>query len=159
MTIYELIESGSIVPIDIALGARERAIRLMFGTPPFIQWLSERARAKEESPLGADLAPAEQLDWLIYSFVSGRSLNYGEHLKLIKAERHGVWEMKTPDLRIFGWFLDKNAYVAAFGDWADRIKDFGLYRGYSIGVRRARREMGANELFVKGVTPDDVISL
>jgi hypothetical protein len=159
MTIRELIENRSIVPIEVELGARERPLRLMFGAPSFIEWLAERAQAKEQSPLRADLNPAEQLDWLIYAFTSGKPLLYGEDLKLIKAERHGVWEMKTPDLRIFGWFLDKNAFVAVYGDWADRIKDFGLYRGYSIGVRRVRRDMGAEQLCVRGVSLDDVVSV
>jgi hypothetical protein len=159
MTISELVERAWIVPIEIELGRGEQPLRRMFCTPQFIAWLADRAEAREPSPLRADLTPSEQLDFLIYSFLSGRTLIYGEHLKLIKAERHGVWEMKTPDLRIFGWFLERNAYVAVYGDWADRIKDFGLYRGYSIGVRRIRREMAADELCVRGVSPDDVISI
>jgi hypothetical protein len=60
----------------------------------------------------------------------------------IRAEMNAVGELKTPDVRIFGWFLKRDCFVAVFGNWTDVVKDHDLYRGYRIAIRRPRRELG-----------------
>ena len=158
-TITTLIEGGAISPIEVELSPREQPMRLLYGTPGFIQWLDERLTSAEPSPLAADATPAEQLDQLFYTFISGKRLVYTKQFRFIRAEKNAVWELKTPDLRIFGWFLLKDCFVGVFGDWADRVKDHDLYRGYRLEVRRLRRELGLEDtLCVRGVDPDDVIS-
>jgi hypothetical protein len=103
---------------------------------------------------------AEQVDQLFYSFLSGAPLILSRQFKYIRAENNAVWELKTPDTRIFGWFMKKDCYVCVFGDWADKVKDHDLYRGYRIAVRRLRRELGVdNNLCVQGVDPGDVLSI
>ena len=160
VTLATLVEAGEISPIEVELGPREQPTRLLYGTPAFLNWLKERLRSAETSPLLADLTPSEQLDLLFYQFLSGKPLVFTKHFKVIKYERNAVWELKTPDLRIFGWFAMKDCFVAVFGDWAERIKEHGLYRGYRIEVKRLRRRIGAEPgLCVKGVLPGDVVSL
>jgi hypothetical protein len=159
MTFSNLIERGLLVRIEVPLEPREQETRLLYGTSPFIAWLDERLRLAEPSPLLADVTPREQLDNLFYMFVSGRSLAYSRQFRYIKAEKHAVWELKTPDFRIFGWFPLKDCFIATFGDWADKIKDHDLYRGYRIATRRIRREMGAElESCVDSLDPADVLS-
>jgi hypothetical protein len=156
----KLVEAGEIIPIDVELAPREQNLRLLYGSPGFITWLGERLDLKEASPLLADLTPKEQLDLLFYEFLSGKPMVYAKHYRVIKFESAAVWELKTPDLRVFGWFAMKDCFVAVFGDWADRVKEHGLYRGYRIEVKRFRRKIGADSgLSVIGVTPDDVISV
>jgi len=100
------------------------------------------------------------LDDLFFSFISGRPLTFMKQFRPIRAEPNAVWEFKTPDLRIFGWFVVKDCFVAVFGDWADRVKDLDLYRGYRTEIKRIRRGMGAmDELCVKGIDAGDVISI
>jgi hypothetical protein len=155
----DLAERELIVPIDVPLGPREQPARLLYGTPDFIRWLSERIRLNEASPLSADMTPVEQLDNLFYLFVSGQCLAYSRQFRYIKAEKHAVWELKTPDFRIFGWFPAKDCFICVFGDWADKVKDHDLYRGYRLATRRVRREMGIGQNdCVQSLDPDDVIS-
>lgn len=160
MTLTHFVEKGLIVRIDVPLAAREQPARLLYGTPDFVRWLDERIRLNEASPLLADTTPAEQLDTLFYIFVSGQRLVYSRQFRYIKAEKHAVWELKTPDFRIFGWFSAKDCFICTFGDWADKIKDHDLYRGYRLETRRIRREMGVDESFcVQSLDPNDVMSL
>jgi hypothetical protein len=160
LTLAKLLEEREIMRIEVALDERELPSRLLYGTPNFIAWLDERLKNSEPSPLGAELVPAEQLDLLFYEFTSGAPLAPMRHLRVVRHERFPVWELKTPDLRVFGWFAQKDCFIAAFGDWADRIKDHGLYRGYRLEVRRLRRRLGAEpDLCVEGDTPGDVLSL
>jgi hypothetical protein len=158
--IRELVAAGVIIPIEIGLKADEQPMRLLYGTANFVDWLHVRLNAGEVSALQADLSPSEQLDHLFYTFVSGRQLIYSRQYRFIRAEKFAVWELKTADLRIFGWFMVKDCFVAVFGDWADRIKDHDLYRGYRLEVRRMRRELGMEDtLCVEGIDPGEVLSL
>jgi hypothetical protein len=160
MTFDTLLAEGAIVKVEIILGASELPKRSLFGTPGFVQWLEERADRAEPSPVGSDLTPVEQLDYLFYAFVSGRSLVHSRQFRAIRSEPNAVWELKTVDFRIFGWFAKRDCFVAVFGDWADHVKDHDLYRGYRLEIRRLRRELGiGNDLCVQGVDPEDVISI
>nr|WP_082009776.1 hypothetical protein [Methylobacterium sp. ZNC0032] len=159
-SIADLIDRGAIVPIFIELEVDEQPMRLLYGTPDFVTWLTDRLRAAETSSISDDLSPAQQLDQIFYNFISGRPLIHSRQYRFIRAESHAVWELKTPDLRIFGWFMAKDCFVAVFGDWADKVKDFDLYRGYRLEVRRIRRELGIDQaLCVKGTDPDEVLSV
>lgn len=158
-TIATLQDSGAIARIDVELGPREQPRRLLYGVPGFINWLDDLVRGDDRSPLGLEVSPSQQLDSLFHAFVSGEPLVFSRQFRFIKAEAEAVWELKTADLRIFGWFLKRDCFLAVYGDWTDRVKDHGLYRGYRLEIRRLRRELGAEEMLcVKGLEPDDVLS-
>ena len=143
----------------MSLGSRELPVRRLYGTRDFVEWLKERERASEASKLGAETSIIEQIDTIFYRFIIGDSFHNRWDFRCIKVEKHPVWEFKTPDIRIFGWFPAKDCFIAAYGGWADYIKDHDLYRGYRLEIRRLRREMSlAQELCGEGTTPDDVIS-
>jgi hypothetical protein len=159
-TIADLVSNGAIVKIEVDLAPRDQPLRLLYGTPQFIAWLKDVLDGAEP-PFGlGDMSIAEQIDDLFYSFLSGQQLIFTRQFRVVRAEENAVWELKTPDVRIFGWFMAKDCFVAVFGNWADTIKDHDLYRGYRIAIRRLRREWGIDAtLCVKGVAPDDVLSV
>lgn len=160
VTFDSLLAAGAIVKIEIVLNVGELPKRLLFATPSFVQWLEERIGKEEPSPVGADLTPVEQLDYLFYTFVSGKPLVHSRQFRSIRSEPNAVWELKTVDFRIFGWFAKRDCFVAVFGDWTDHVKDHDLYRGYRLQVRRLRRSLGiGEELCVQGVDPEDVVSI
>jgi hypothetical protein len=159
LTIADLVANGAIVKIEVELAAREQPSRLLYGTPGFIQWLRQVLDGGRPPACVGEATPAEQIDDLFSSFLSGEPLVFTKQFRVIRAEENAVWELKTPDVRIFGWFAAKDCFVAVFGNWTDTIKDHDLYRGYRIGIRRLRRELCIDEtLCVKGVSPDDVLS-
>ena len=159
-TIAELIASGAILKIEVELAPRDQPLRLLYGTPQFVGWLREILDGAQPSRLLGNTSPAEQIDDLFYSFLSGAPLIFTKQFRVVRAEDNAVWELKTPDIRIFGWFMAKDCFVAVFGNWADTIKDHDLYRGYRIAIRRLRRELGVDAtLCVRGVSPDDVLSV
>ncbi|WP_131858787.1 hypothetical protein [Bosea sp. BK604] len=159
-TISSLVDRGVIIPITVALDKSEQPMRLLYATPTFIAWLGEQAKSIEKSPIGSDLTPIEQIESIFYTFVSGKPLVYSRQFRFIRSEPNAVWELKTPDTRIFGWFMMKDCFVAVFGDWADKVKDHDLYRGYRLEIRRLRRELGIEKsLCVTEVDPSEVLSL
>jgi hypothetical protein len=159
-TIADVVNSGAIVRIDVDLAPPAQPLRLLYGTPQFIEWLRETLQGSQPSQLLGHASPAEQIDDLFHSFLSGEQLIFTRQFRVVRLEENAVWELKTPDVRIFGWFVAKDCFVAVFGNWADTIKDHNLYRGYRIAIRRLRRELGIDAtLCVKGVSPDDVLSV
>jgi hypothetical protein len=159
-TLEELVEINAISRIEVEMGLQEQPMRLLYGTPGFVAWLNEiLAGAEPKNRLG-EATPAEQIDQLLYNFLNGSPLIYLRQFRFIRAEKNAVWELKTPDTRIFGWFLKKDCFVCVFGNWTDAVKDHDLYRGYRIAIRRLRRELGVDDnLCVQGVNPSDVLSL
>jgi hypothetical protein len=159
-TITDLVDNGAIVRIEVELAPRDQPLRLLYGTPQFVVWLQEALAGAEPQQRLGQTSPAEQIDDLFHSFLSGAPLVFTRQFRAVRAEDNAVWELKTPDVRIFGWFMAKDCFVAVFGNWADTIKDHDLYRGYRIAIRRLRRELGVDAtLCVKGVAPDDVLSV
>jgi len=159
-TITDLVDSGAIVRIDVELAPRDQPLRLLYGTPQFIEWLQEHLHGDGPSQRLGQTSPAEQIDDLFHSFLSGEPLIFTRQFRVVRAEENAVWELKTPDIRIFGWFMARDCFVAVFGNWADTVKDHDLYRGYRIAIRRLRRELGIDAtLCVRGVEPDDVLSV
>lgn len=159
-TIADLVDNGAIIKIDVELAPRDQPLRLLYGTPQFIQWLQQLVRGDEPLRRLGQTTAAEQIDDLFHSFLSSETLIFTRQFRVVRAEANAVWELKTPDIRIFGWFMARDCFLAVFGNWADTIKDHDLYRGYRIAIRRLRRELGIDEtLCVKGVAPDDVLSV
>jgi hypothetical protein len=159
-TIAVLVARGAISKIEVELASRDQPARLLYGTPGFIQWLNELPAVSPPQRHSGLATPAEQIDDLFHAFLSGKPLIFTRQFRVVRAEDNAVWELKTPDLRVFGWFMRKDCFVAVFGNWTDTIKDHDLYRGYRIAIRRLRRELGVDEtLCVRGVAPSDVLSL
>lgn len=158
-TIEELVSSGAISRIEAELNSRDQPMRLLYGTPGFIGWLTEILQGAEPPNRLGEATPGEQIDQLFHTYLIGQPLTYTKQFRFIRAEKNAVWELKTTDVRIFGWFLKKDCFVGVFGDWAYRVKDHDLYRGYRIAIRRLRRELHVDDtLCVAGVSPNDVLS-
>lgn len=158
-TLEELIEVNAITRIEVEMGPHEQPMRLLYGTPSFVGWLNEILAGAQPKRRFGEATPVEQIDELFYSFLRGLPLIPMRQFRFIRAETNAVWELKTPDVRIFGWFLKKDCFVCVFGNWVDLVKDHDLYRGYRIAIRRLRRELKIDDnLCVQGVTPSDVLS-
>src|ERR1700743_2848907 len=159
-TIQDMGNSGTLVKSEAGLAPHCQPSRLLYGTPGFVEWLAGVMDGNEPSLRLGQATAAEQIDDLFASYLSGEPLIFTRQFRVVRAEDNAVWELKTPDVRIFGWFMAKDCFAAAFGNRADIIKDHDLYRGYRVAVRRLRRELDIDAtLCVRGVAPDDVLSV
>jgi hypothetical protein len=82
--------------------------------------------------------PLDQVDTLLYDFVSGEDFAYYERSHSMEPSPLGIWELKTLDVRIFGWFHVKRCFVIANVDTAFRCKENDLYHGYKTDSIRRR---------------------
>jgi len=107
-TIEELVEANAISRIEVAMELRDQPMRLLYGTPGFVTWLNEILGGAEPKSRLGEATPAEQIDQLFHRFLSGSPLIHLRQFRFVRAEKNAVWELKTPDTRIFGWFLKKD---------------------------------------------------
>jgi hypothetical protein len=157
-TVIELDRRGDLFLLD-ALEPGERAFRWMYMSPALKTWLAEILPTLTSS-WNVELSPLQQFVDLSETFASGVRLSFGEQFKPLTHITDGVWELKTSDLRMFGWFPKKDCFIGAVADDATKIKTHNLYRGYvNVTTRRFREALELDEpKFVHGDDPHAVVS-
>jgi hypothetical protein len=76
----------------------------------------------ETGRLNSSLTPSEQLDDILHTWIAGEQVRYSRMFQDLMPAEDEVWEMKTADLRIFGWMYLPRYFIAVFGDYADHQK-------------------------------------
>ena len=111
-TLYSLIPSR-LVRITTVLGPDEgQPIREIFGVPAMETWISDTL-SNLPTEIGAARSPEEEFDDLLFNYISSKGeMRYGKTFKDLIPMRDEVWELKTYQLRIFGWFYRKDQFIA-----------------------------------------------
>jgi hypothetical protein len=135
----ELIKLGG------GLASNELPMRVMFAFPHVIEWIENDLPELGTDLSGGKQSPLEQLDLLLYDFISGEDLDYYKRSHSMRPEAFGVWELKTPDVRVFGWFQARNVFIIANIDSAFRCKEHDLYTGFRNDTVRRRDLLDLDE--------------
>jgi hypothetical protein len=157
-TPLDLDRRGALFKLDV-LDQGTLELRAFYASPDLHRWLTGTL-PRMASAWGVELTPQEQFVELAETFCAGERLVYGTQLKPLTHIVDGVWELKTADIRIFGWFHRKDCFIGAVADDATRIKTYNLYRGYAnVTTRRFRDALDLDQpKFVLGDNPHAVVS-
>ena len=129
-TLVELCESKQLVTIDV-LEADELPWRTLYGTPGFIEWIDANLREVPHKPEYVGLSPSEQVYAVFAEYQSGERFSDDRRFKkLNQTPDNFIWEIKTEEVRIFGWVPQIDHFICCFGDGKDRILDLNLYGRY-----------------------------
>lgn len=159
-TLEDLVTQKLLVPIAVELGPREFYDRKMYGSPAFKKWLFDdvmRAKAFYSD----SISPKQQAYSLIKHFISGKPMRGTRLFQRMSPSGDDVWEFRSaPDLRFFGWFPKKDAYIAVKGDFFETLKaDKTLYDQHRLDVIQFRKQIDLNEpKYVPGAGENDVVS-
>lgn len=157
-TLIHLSGQGQLIELEAALSWREQKERRIYVFPAARTWM-ENILPQEASDWGLELTPLEQLGQFLVNYCAGRELTFERQFKPIQHIDRGVWELKTPDVRLFGWFALKDCFVCTFGNTKNRIKEYGLVGGYRDQTVRMRDKLDLDSpKFVTGDNPNDVVS-
>ena len=128
-TVLELALAGQLSKLDPVLEPGEREWRWIYGFPQFrVRVQNELPGWKSEWDLNEE-SPNKQFDSLTETFCSGENLVIGQQLHILRPFQKGTWELKTADLRIFGWFWKKDWFIATNLFMASYVKEHDLYPG------------------------------
>jgi len=117
-----------LVRIDVELDGRAQPWRCLYGTPEFIDWLDNVLPGIDTTVIGGEIGPHEQVDAVFHE----------RFKKLSCTPDHFVWELKTLDVRIFGWVPVKDHFICAYGDHKDQIelmRNYGTYIAKTVFAR------------------------
>jgi hypothetical protein len=135
-TLVEIVLEGTVVEIDPGLEQDEEKRRTLYGTLEFVSWLESVLPTYPTDQVYADLSPLEQVVAALVEFVIGEPILLDRRFKkLARTPSFDVWEIKTDDVRIFGWFPQKDVFVCCFGDLATDVKVKNKYDRYMSQVK------------------------
>lgn len=143
---------------EVELGFRQQEMRSIYLRPEVVEWLKTKL-PEAQSAYDVETDPTEELDTFIANYVAGEPLVYERQLWPLYHREAGIWELKTRDLRMFGWFWRIDVFICAAIDDASRIKEFRLYAGYRDAAARFREQLDLDPpKFIEGEHPSDVVS-
>lgn len=101
--------------------------------------------------------PKEQAWQIIASFLRGEELYEEEDFWLMRPSEADVFELKSPDIRFFGWFARPKCFIIVAADTFENTHNPPLHNGYRDMVIRVRNAIDLDEpKFVEGAGPSDV---
>ncbi|MFQ5534690.1 MAG: hypothetical protein ACE5EM_07715 [Sphingomonadales bacterium] len=132
-TLDEIEDQEKIWRIEPGLGPSEQYYRMLYASPQFLNWL-ERQLKNEPKDRHRNISPYEQVNQLFYEFVCGSQMVYDENMKKLKPLGSNVWEMKTTDVRIFGYFYRTAKFIAVCGEMKKRLRRSRAYDPFKAEV-------------------------
>lgn len=157
-TLLELVARGDLVEFNFDLEPDRLEQRRIFLTKRVAERLGMFLE-ETESQWSVELSPSEQLYEFGYHFVTGGALDYPRQFHDMRHRRDGVWELKTSDLRMFGWFPIRDHFICTDVADANFVKDRGLYGGFCEQCGFFRDCLDLDEpKFVAGTEANDVVS-
>jgi hypothetical protein len=151
-TIATLVANRELIEIDGGLAPHQQPERLVYALPHVVQWLDQTLSTLRPFALDTMMTPIEQVYALFYDFISGDDFAYYERCHAMRPAPQGVWELKTTDVRLFGWFYRRGVFICANIDEMNRVKSLGLYAGYrnDIVYRRGLLRLDGQQFVVGG---------
>lgn len=157
-TTLELVNSEALFKLDASLSPTEQEWRFVYTLPDLKRWF-ETDLPTLASTWEIEQSPSEQMDALMWIFCSGQTLTFDRQFKPLNHIGNGIWELKTADLRMFGWFPKKDHFIGTDANLTDLIKRLNMYRPYCEQALRRRENLDLDEpKFIDGEDPNDVIS-
>lgn len=162
-TASQLEQAGLIHKYDPALDDDEQELRILWTSARLKAWVEDELPGLS-SQWGVETPPNEQFDAFLETYASGLPLVFGNQFKpfqprAIQPMGDGVWYLKTPDLRLFGWFWKQDCFIGVVAETAERCKKYDLYQGYRGDVTRFRDAIDLDEpKYIAGTDPHAVIS-
>jgi hypothetical protein len=135
MATIDSLVGTELVRITVPLGPGEgEPIREIFGIPLVADWMTN-AVPKMQTERGAARTPEEELDGLLFNFISSNGrIRYGRTFKDLMPSSSEVWELITWQLRIFGWFYRRDLFIAVVPKRAVEVKRASL--GYHDAISK-----------------------
>ncbi|SRR6266498_3964023 len=123
MTTLDKIEI--VTRIRIPLGRGDFDEREFYALPSYMNEAANVVPNLQPGRLNAPLTPLEQLDDILHKWITGKRMRYGKWLNDLTPHSSETWELKTADLRIFGWIYRPKIFVGAFIGYTDDYKRQG----------------------------------
>lgn len=141
-TVEELSKAKLLQVVKGVLGPRQLAERYIYLRPEAADWMRSTLRGLEVDGYVDDaISPNQQAYQLFKDFISGEDMFSLEmHPKPLRPQdsEHGIWELRTPDLRFFGWFCRKGVFLVSNIETKSTLladRSYGRMRDFAVEYR------------------------
>jgi hypothetical protein len=160
-TAQELAAAGALVNLItyVDLEEYEQPLRQVYADPRAIEWMTKIL--PHFVPINHqqdDLLPWQQADNYMHDFIVGvTEFEMAPHFML--PVESGIWELRTPDLRFFGWFWKKATFILSSIEKKEACAAInGLASGHRNQSVRIRESLKLDPpKFVPGSSLKDVL--
>lgn len=157
-TLDELENKGALFRVRINLRAKEYEERKIYAFPALWDWMTGAMRTTE--PYRDNISLGQQARVLLKNFITGQPFEEGEWFWLMNPQHMDVYELKSADIRIFGWFYRPRIFIGVAGDTLERTHTYNLHAGYRNSVVHARETIDLDPpAYIKGASITDVFSI
>jgi hypothetical protein len=157
----ELVQRKELLRFECRMARHEFAERTIVVSPGSQEWVRTELNAiVTVDP--SEISPREQVYVLFKNFVLGKSMRTGRMFHRMKPLEgaHDIFELKTVDIRIFGWFFRKDFFVAVAGASIGQVKGTGMYGKYRDVAVAFRNQLALDEpKALYGAGEQDVVSI
>jgi hypothetical protein len=122
-TLDKLIQAKTLIRVTVPLGRGQFHERKLYTYPECLEWLRRKVPHMMTGRIASALTPQEQLIERLRQWMAGDPMAYGRMFRDLIPRSDGVWEIKTADLRIFGWLYRPREFIAVRGGYADDYKE------------------------------------
>lgn len=126
---------------DIFLYPKQKAWRYLFATPELAEWFENVLPGIALSDDVEEDSLLTQVGIEFYSFRYGHELREPHDIRLLAPLDHSVWELKSPSLRLFGWFPEKNYFVVHVAEEKRKLSSWADYQPFIDEVVRFRESV------------------
>jgi hypothetical protein len=130
-TFDSLIKGNQLVPVILRLPRGQFHERKIYAYPACVRWMRDDVPKMTTGRLKSDFTPREQLVERLRQWMSGDPMAYGRMFHDMEPSTDDVWEMKTADLRLFGWMYRRCTFIAVKGGYADDYKEPTKTKNYA----------------------------
>jgi hypothetical protein len=123
-------EQKLLIPVRLKLPRKQFPERKFYAYPECIEWMKQVPQMKT-GRVASDFTPHEQLVERLRQWIAGDPMEYGRMFHDMDPRTDDVWEMKTADLRIFGWMYKPREFIAVRGGYADDYKEPTKTKNYA----------------------------
>jgi hypothetical protein len=142
-TLDTLVEQGVLVRVKLRLRRGQFDERKLYAYPECLEWMKIEVPKMITGRVQSTLAPKDQLIVRLLQWITGKPMAYGRMFQDMLPRSDEVWELKTADLRVFGWMYRPREFIAVCGGYADhyktptKIKIYGDDRNAVVNARNA----------------------
>lgn len=154
-TLKECVDAGLLIWIGGNLRPHQQPCRLLAATPRAIEWMRMTLPTlPSDGYADGAMSPMAQAGSLFNRWVAGEPFERPLPREM-RPVGEGIWELRTDDLRFFGWFPQHKAFVISAAQPASTCKDKDLYRGFLAQAVADRGRIALNGgTFMKGNIDD-----
>lgn len=137
-TLEECCAARLLIKVRGNLRPHQRPDRILLATPRAIDWMNTVLKdLQTDGFVHGAIRPIQQAGVLFNTFVSGADFEPPLPHEM-NPKGNGIWEIRTHDLRFFGWFPMRGMFVISDVNTKAKCLDHSLYAGYATQAANDR---------------------